>query len=296
MSTDAIRLRRDERWLDGIRPSRRFSSTMALIALASIFGHALVVGTAFVSGGGEAARHSEVSVELVAEIPRTEAPKAKRPDPTKVARVATATPKTEPVEPKTARPDAPKPEARVPDHRKMEVAKHEAARPMPKREPPAAPKLEAEEQKLSSLQKELDSLRAEQAALAAERAAAAPRSVGLRDAGLGPLPDSFQAVALPAAGEGDGEAVGYKDIVFSALAKAKGIGAREGLPGSAGVHFEVDAAGRLLSVELIAKSGVPALDAEALDIVRRAAPFPPPPQGAQRSFDANVNFVSEAAR
>jgi TonB family protein len=41
----------------------------------------------------------------------------------------------------------------------------------------------------------------------------------------------------------------------------------------------VDALGRLVSVEVMAPSGQPALDAAAVAAVRAAAPFAPPPAG-----------------
>ena len=111
---------------------------------------------------------------------------------------------------------------------------------------------------------------------------------------MGALPDTFQSIALPSTTEGQGEAASYQSIVFSALAKAKGIGGVMGLPGSAGVRFTVDATGRLVQAELVHRSGVATLDALAIDIVRRAAPFPVPPQGARRDFVANFNFQSRS--
>ena len=139
-------------------------------------------------------------------------------------------------------------------------------------------------------------MKSEQAALKAEARPAPAVRGGSQFGGLGPLPDSFQAVALPSASADGGEAVGYADIVFSQLAKAKGIGRHMGQPGTAGVRFDIDGKGALVDVELVTTSGIKSLDEEAIAIVRKAAPFPAPPQGAQRSFSANVSFVAEAAR
>ncbi|MGJ5176777.1 energy transducer TonB [Bradyrhizobium oligotrophicum] len=47
--------------------------------------------------------------------------------------------------------------------------------------------------------------------------------------------------------------------------------------GSAKVVFQIDRAGRLLSAALTESTGDPALDQEALAMVERAQPFPPPP-------------------
>ena len=54
--------------------------------------------------------------------------------------------------------------------------------------------------------------------------------------------------------------------------------------GSVLVTFSVSNNGGLGSVSVARSSGNPALDRVALDHIRRAAPFPPPPEGAQRQF------------
>lgn len=56
------------------------------------------------------------------------------------------------------------------------------------------------------------------------------------------------------------------------------------------VGFRVDAQGGLESAWLARPSGHADLDAEALDMVRRSAPFPPPPAGADRNFGAAIAF------
>ena len=56
------------------------------------------------------------------------------------------------------------------------------------------------------------------------------------------------------------------------------------------VGFRVDAQGNLESAWLARPSGHADLDAEALDMVRRSAPFPPPPAGADRNFGAAIAF------
>lgn len=59
------------------------------------------------------------------------------------------------------------------------------------------------------------------------------------------------------------------------------------------VAFSVDANGGLAAVTLAKDSGHPDLDAEALDMVQRAAPFPPPPPGADRRFGAFIEFGAQ---
>lgn len=56
------------------------------------------------------------------------------------------------------------------------------------------------------------------------------------------------------------------------------------------VSFTVDDRGALASIALAKPSGHADLDAEALDMVRRAAPFPPPPANADRRFGAFIEF------
>lgn len=60
--------------------------------------------------------------------------------------------------------------------------------------------------------------------------------------------------------------------------------ARSPARGSVLVAFSVATSGALASVSVGRSSGHAGLDQTALDHIRRAAPFPPPPAGAQRQF------------
>jgi protein TonB len=53
-----------------------------------------------------------------------------------------------------------------------------------------------------------------------------------------------------------------------------------GQSGTAKVTFTIDRSGNVVSDELLQSTGFPALDAEAVAMVRRAQPFPPPPPQA----------------
>jgi protein TonB len=66
-------------------------------------------------------------------------------------------------------------------------------------------------------------------------------------------------------------------------ALARGIG------GTAVVAFSIDNAGNVGAVRLVRSSGNASLDRETQDLVRRAAPFPIPPQG-KASITVPVNF------
>jgi len=72
-------------------------------------------------------------------------------------------------------------------------------------------------------------------------------------------------------------------------ALARGIG------GTASIAFTVDADGRVTSIRLVRSSGNASLDRESQDLVRRAAPFPPPPQG-KASITVPVNFNVRTGR
>jgi periplasmic protein TonB len=60
--------------------------------------------------------------------------------------------------------------------------------------------------------------------------------------------------------------------------------------GAATVSFSVDEFGRVTSVELAHPSGISAFDQEAMAMVRRASPFPRPPDGHGRDFTVPVRF------
>ncbi|MCA0960574.1 energy transducer TonB [Salipiger bermudensis] len=58
--------------------------------------------------------------------------------------------------------------------------------------------------------------------------------------------------------------------------------------GAAVVAFSITGSGGLSGVSLARSSGSAALDRAALQVVQRAAPFPAPPAGAQRSFSIQI--------
>lgn len=58
--------------------------------------------------------------------------------------------------------------------------------------------------------------------------------------------------------------------------------------GTATVSFSVASSGRLAGVKIARSSGSAGLDRAAMRMVQRAAPFPSPPPGAQRSFSVRI--------
>jgi periplasmic protein TonB len=60
--------------------------------------------------------------------------------------------------------------------------------------------------------------------------------------------------------------------------------------GTATVSFGLDGGGRVTSARLVSGSGVASIDQEVQAMVRRASPFPAPPDGRPRSFTVPVAF------
>ena len=239
-----------------------------------------------------------------------------------------APPKTEQVRPEQAKPEQGKPDQAKPDQGKTEEpkaeeAKAEKTKPEPRQSPkpesikpePAKvaetkaadqgkdTKIAEKEAALQSLRQELDSLKAEQETLkaeaeataAAERQTVDKATFAMGAGGMGAMPPSFGAMQLPQLSEIEGESTGYEQVVFSQLARAKGVRRHMGMAGTAGIVFTIDATGKLVNATIAHPSGSAALDDEAMQIVNAAAPFPKPPPGSPRTIAANFNFVPQAA-
>ena len=103
---------------------------------------------------------------------------------------------------------------------------------------------------------------------------------------LGPMP----AFALPATTETGAEPVSYAQLVLSQVAKAKKQGRYRGVPGKAGVAFRLGDKGEIVMVDLVRPSGDPSLDEEAVAMIKRGAPYPPPPPGGQRDYAITLRF------
>lgn len=70
---------------------------------------------------------------------------------------------------------------------------------------------------------------------------------------------------------------------LSRVSRPRGVGR-----GTTVVAFRVSGSGGLAGASIARSSGNANLDQAALSMVRRAAPFPPPPPGAQRSFSISI--------
>src|SRR5205085_2585289 len=85
----------------------------------------------------------------------------------------------------------------------------------------------------------------------------------------------------------------YRGLVFAHLARHKQFPADargRGEQGSATVTFSLDGGGRVTSVSLVRSTGFASLDQEAKAMVRRASPFPAPPDRHAVSFTAPATF------
>ena len=103
-------------------------------------------------------------------------------------------------------------------------------------------------------------------------------------------PSPMPVRVLPAAADDGGDAVAYPQLVLSKLARAKKEGRFVEVPGHAGVAFKLKDDGNLASVRLVSPSGDPSLDIEAVAMIKRAAPFPPPPLGGRRDYAITLVF------
>lgn len=105
--------------------------------------------------------------------------------------------------------------------------------------------------------------------------------------------ETFRAVAVPAPSPDGDVPLSYDTIVASKLELARRFppeARARGAHGAATVAFLLDVTGNVVKVKLMRSSGDAALDVESLAMVVRAAPFPPPPPGAEREFAIVVDF------
>lgn len=104
------------------------------------------------------------------------------------------------------------------------------------------------------------------------------------------VPQVFRDRALTT--DGQREVDDYKAQVFGLLEAAKPPPG-ESHAGQVIVGFTIDLEGKLLSASVVRSTGDAALDAQALETVRRAAPFPLPPPQSPRVFAAAIIFSAD---
>ena len=98
---------------------------------------------------------------------------------------------------------------------------------------------------------------------------------------------SFRAVAVPLPAANGDEALSYTLIVGGMLDRVKHYpetARQRDAKGIAIIAFALDESGGVASDSLLRSSGEADLELESVALVRRAAPFPPPPPGVKRSL------------
>lgn len=94
------------------------------------------------------------------------------------------------------------------------------------------------------------------------------------------------AARAGAAAPGNAAASNYPGLVMQKISRTPRP--RAGSRGTAVVAFSVAAGGGLAAVSIARSSGSAELDSAAVRMIQSAAPFPPPPPGAQRNFTLNI--------
>ena len=89
-----------------------------------------------------------------------------------------------------------------------------------------------------------------------------------------------------ASGPGNAASTNYAGLVMQHLSKVRRP--RAASPGSAFVSFTIGRKGELKDISISKSSRSSRFDRDALMVVRRAAPFPPPPPGVRTSFSVEI--------
>ena len=106
---------------------------------------------------------------------------------------------------------------------------------------------------------------------------------------IGPM----AALAVPAAASSDNpfdDPVSYQQLILSRVAAQKREDQHDGIPTHAVISFAIGDRGEVVTCEVQEKSLDPTLDAEAVAMVHRGAPYPLPPPGAPRRFSFGLAF------
>jgi protein TonB len=108
-------------------------------------------------------------------------------------------------------------------------------------------------------------------------------------AAAAPVPTAPQTVPTPAARPTSAAILRWERLLVAQLERHKRYPPQaRGKVGEARLAFSIDRDGRVLASRIVHSSGSDALDEEALALVRRAAPLPPPPAGLP---DERLSFV-----
>ena len=302
------------RWFGPARTGRKIAS-LAAIMVASIALHGILAfGVDWLDNlvaEQKPTTEQETPVEVVDRVPGEEEPL--KPE-SGGEQVATKEPTSEPTE--DAKPDAtaaqtpPAPQQNVQQPQQMPAERppqpSPAAQPQPTPAQPEAPRPAppaaanapatplrpslAEPPRAAEVQRPAQPDGPSKAGEAPPPAAAPKPDM----AGVMFLPDSFKMVATtqtPVASKEELDS--YKSIVFERVIRERQFpeaARRRKASGVAVVSFVLDSAGNLAGVSLIRATGDRDLDAEAVAMVKRSAPFPKPPPGAVLTFTPLIEF------
>jgi TonB family protein len=246
--------------------------------------------------GTHVAPPSQASKGVDAE-PKPEAlkpPPAEGNEPFVLASSPSPTPSPEPSPAET-----PTPEATATPDPTPEPTKPQTPKPTPKPKPsPQAKPTPSVEQQLAKvreklLKEELERSKTQPASSPAEAASDAPPSEG------GPVPADVASVGRGLGiGAGSGSAGIQQDLEFLLYYRTVQEKIKQAWVFSSGspdltttVHFAINAEGALAGVKIAHSSNDNAFDDSVVRAIRRAAPFPPPPEKHRAEFEAGIEAL-----
>jgi protein TonB len=169
-----------------------------------------------------------------------------------------------------------------------------AALPTPERQeqtspaPPDADKPDAEALSKAELQQKADKKKSNSDAAKTRKPLPTDQKSAMAKqlAALAPMPDySLGSMSKPAIVSGGTENTTYLSVLYGLIMrKMTNINAVRSSPGTSVIFFALDETGNLLHVAIEKGSGFPDIDAQTMEAVRRAAPFPPPPRDIPHHF------------
>lgn len=223
------------------------------------------------------------------EKPAFDAPRKANPEPEKrpttEEKTQGPTQAAKPVTGSEEKPDKPAPaQAAAP-----EPAEKTVSRETPEDKPDAEPLDKAAPEKAEAPQQKVKPTK-ERAKIPNEERAAVARQL----AALTPAPNfSFSSRAKISPVDGGTEDMRYLTVIWGMILRQKhdppGVRSRH-VGAVAVVGFFLDDTGHLVHEALYRTSGYPDVDAAAIEAVRRAAPFPPPPPGTRPHLVATIDF------
>lgn len=169
------------------------------------------------------------------------------------------------------------------EHKAAEAAPKTSARPVEPKPRKAEPKPARKETRAAEQPKppaREKSAKAKTVAAQANADKVKPGKVGAKDKGKAQAASRAGAVASVKASAGQKEAYGRKvNGHVQRFRRYPEEAARQRITGAVRVSISISGSGGLAAASVQASSGYPMLDKEALATVRRAAPYPKPPEG-----------------